>query len=305
MAIGEMPFKTPGPGDVAPTTFPGAESKTREDYDNTEPPNPTRRRLLLAGLGVTGLVALGALAWPKGDKNPPEAIATPTPSGENPFKYNEFELYPQVFFGPNGEPIELGPEDLKLPESLDPPTFEAAFANMGQAIEYYVNMGDLDGIQRIIPGTVSGDALSPAQFKERSIFTTTHRRSGDAQNNFGPENAPSRYAWGFQVKMLQQISAVGANPRDTKQVKAHVQIAMGDYRKPVNGSYRRWTIEQPIVFEGEMLLTRYTNIRTGDRPADGGWCVWQMPMYNLPPTIRDYPPEGYETMPLLYPGLGI
>ncbi|HVI68990.1 MAG TPA: hypothetical protein VM581_00870, partial [Magnetospirillaceae bacterium] len=214
------------PGNAAPTMYPG-EPETREDHNTMPPGGWTRRRLMLAGGATLGLVGAGTyLLWPSKNTETdtlPDAIKSP----EQIKQRGDFNQVPRVFYGPDGEPLELHREEITMPETLDPPTFEEAFANVGQAIEFYVNNGDLAGIQTVVPGTTNTDAISPAQLYERALFITNFRQvysdpHSEALYATNPENMARHYAWGLRVKLLEQTTEKGATVADTEMVSGKV-----------------------------------------------------------------------------------
>lgn len=292
------------PGERARTTFPG-EPETREDNDNMTPHGRARRRILLAGgatIVLAGAGAAGLLLWPEQEN---ETLPDPKKIDQKP--RGDFEQVPRVFYGPNGEPLELTREQLSLPETLDPDTFEEAFANVAQAIEYYVNVGDLPGIQTVVPGTTNIDAMSPGQLYERAAFISGYRKMADGIDSVydsNPENHPKHYAWGMRVKLIEQLTEKGADIADTEMVTGRVEVAIGDYRPTIQGHSRIWQIEKPRTYEGKMTITRYANIGLNARLPNNGWGVYQMSFPGVPQRILDHPPKGYEQTPPLYPGKG-
>lgn len=294
------------PGDGARTTFPG-EPETREDNNTITPHGRTRRRLILAGGATLVLAGAGAAGYFLLNK---EIGATDTETPPEPTKTDalkprgDFEQVPRVFFGPNGEPMELTREQITMPETLDPPTFEEAFANVAQAIQYYVNNGDLAGIQTVIPGTTDPYAMSPGQLYERAKYIEGHRKMADGLTGLydsNPENHPQHYAWGLHVKLLEQLTELGAKVEDTEMVKGRVEVAVGDFRPNINGNNRIWSVEKPRTYEGTMTITRYANIGLNARLPNNGWGVYQMSFPIIPNTIAEHPPKGYEQTPPLYP----
>lgn len=308
MSVGGMDYVA-HPGSAAPTAERPGEPKTRENNNNTER-HPLTRRLVLGGLGVVGLSALGYLAWPKGGGNAvTQPHTTETAKGnEQKEPRGDFAIVPRVFFGPNGEPLELRRDQITLPETLDPKTYEEAFAAMGQAIQYYVNNNNMPGIHRIVPGTYDGHAMSPGQFDERAAFFERYRQVfgdewSESQHADDPENKASNYAWGLQVRLLELGSGAAADIDNAHYVTGRVHVAMGDYRPTLDGTnYAEWHIEQPRAFEGTMTLTRWKSAATGQGWPDGGWSVYNMVMYEIPERIAKNPPAGYEKTPPLYPG---
>lgn len=299
------------PGRAAPTLLPGPP-ETREINDTT-PNNLTARRRLLIALAGGGAVAAAGVGWryfiQPGTETDYSAVPEATKSPEQTKPRGDFNEVPRVFYGPNGEPLELRREDIKLPDTLDPPTLEQAFANVAEAVQYYVNSGDLAGIQSVVPGTTDIDAMSPGQLYMRSVFIQRFRKVygdafSDSLHTDDPENMARHYAWGFRVQLLEQTDQLGADIKDTEMVTGKVRVAFGDYRPEINGHHRRWEIEKPQTYEGTMTITRYSYLGLNARLPNNGWGIYRMSFPQLPPRILQSPPPGYEKPPLLYPGLG-
>ncbi len=306
--FGEASFEA-HPRNTASTRFPG-EPETREDYDNTGGNVWTRRRLnrvLLTGGATIALSGGAYLFWPDDDRNDTKPDALRSPEHTKP--RGDFNQVPRVFYGPDGEPLELRREQIALPDTLDPSTFEDAFANVAQAIEFYVNNGDLAGIQTVVPGTTNLAAMSPGQLYERALFIDNWRKvygdpHSEALYESNPENMARHYAWGLRLQLLEQTTELGANIADTEQVSGKVRVSIGDYRPEIGGHNREWQIEKPRMYEGNMTITRYASLGLNARLPNNGWGVYQMSFPELPPLIATNPPKGYERTPLLYPGLG-
>ncbi len=305
--FGEARFEA-RPGTSASTTYPG-EPETREDHNTIPGGLWTRRRLAFAGGAAVALAGAGAyLLWPH-DGAETDTFPDATMSPEKTKPRGDFDQVPRVFYGPDGEPLELRRDQITMPETLDPPTFAEAFANVGQAIEFYVNNGDLAGIQTVVPGTTNIDAMSPGQLYERAVFIQNWRSAygdpiSEALYKSNPENIARHYAWGFRVELLEQINELGATVAETETVTGKVRVAVGDYRPEINGHNRVSQIERPRVFEGPMTITRYANLGHNARLPKNGWGVYHMAFPPLPAVIAAHPPQGYEQTPLLYPGLG-
>lgn len=305
--FGDVNFEA-RPGNPASTMYPG-EPETREDHNTMPGELFTRRRLMIAGGGAVALVAGGAyLLWPDGGTEP-DTLPSVTMSPEKTKPRGDFDQVPRVFYGPDGEPLELRREQITMPETLDPPTFEQAFANVGKAIEFYVNNGDFAGIQTVVPGTTNIDAMSPGQLYERAAFIDNWRKVygdpfSEALYQSNPENMARHYAWGLRIELLEQTTDLGAKVADTEMVSGKVRVAIGDYRPEIGGHNRVWQIEKPRSYEGTMTITRYSNLGLNARLPNNGWGVYQMSFPQLPPLIAANPPKGYEKTPPLYPHLG-
>jgi hypothetical protein len=193
---------------------------------------------------------------------------------------------------------------LKLPETTNPPTFEEAFANVGQALQYYMNFGNAAAIPNIMPGGRFGN-IDPELFERVAVSLTGMRKSPIGTANDHPEDPYDLryYALGFSIEMLEQLNAIGADPRDPKllEVAAKVRVTIGDL-PPITTLSERPKMNQfvgPTSFETNMSLTRVVGV-AGDNyvfadDVDGqggiGWAMGRADQWitELPPYIADVP----------------
>lgn len=311
----EFGFHFQAPGEAATTTHPGAPEADKNNGNILQ--RKRTRRAVIAGVSLAAIgaaVAGGnhiASLWDDDDtddsqERQPEAIKTPGTTKER----GDFEAVPRVFFGPDGEPLELRRDQITMPETLDPDTFPEAFANVAQGIQYFVNVGDIDGIRALVPGKANFDAMHPGQLEMRAAYINNYRTTyGTPQAEFNhredPENYAKHYGWGFTMKLLEQTSAVGGDIARTSMVRGTVEMAIGDYRPKIDGHNRVWVIEKPRLITSNVILTRNTNLALGTPNKLGGWSIYQMDFPQIPPTIKNEPPKGFEKTPMLYPGLGL
>ena len=276
--------------------------QTRKENDTTERITHTRRRVILALLGAGGLVATsgaGAALVHYLDQDQP-SDSQPDTGGTKPETGPAFEK-------------DLTLATIKLPETLTPPTFAELFANVGQAIQYDVNYGRPDDLAHLIPGGRWGE-LQPGQFQLRADFLQGYRQSSQGTAADRPDNPedPRYYAWGFSIKMLEQLTAIGSSPQDPKllDVAAQVQITIGDLPSLVTQTARPLTdiVEPRSHFTTNLRLTRVMGV-AGDNYVyipnmpgqDGyGWGIaavdnmQEVPSImkgaNLPPQFPTVPP---------------
>lgn len=293
------------PGEVASPTHP-EHPETHKNHDTTEQINRTRRLLVFGGGGLLVAGALGGGVWAAlrpGNNDGRRVAAGPGRTEPSPTETlaprGDFDQVPRVFSPENGE---LRREQITMPATLDPDSFEAIPGAVAQAIQYYVNF-DPYNVPRVIPGTVTGTAIKPGQFEERGAFFAQYREvyKGMDTHHDDPENKEEFYAWGFTMEPLEQLTHVGGDVRGFQDVAFKVRVGLGDYRPEIDGNNREWHIEKPRTYETQAVFTRYANVATLEPMPDGGWGLYQMGFpESVPDVIRQTPPKGFETMPPLY-----
>jgi hypothetical protein len=289
------------PGEVAPTTSPG-QPETREGHDTTREQSRarlTRRRLILGG-GAAGLVLVtsgwGLIDYLRRDSQ----AATQEPGLPLP------ERTP----GLDQEKLTL--RRITRPETLSPPTFAEAVANVGQAIQYAVNYNDAALLGQVIPGGQAG-MLQPGQFALRADFIEGYRASSTGTMNDDPDDPRDTryYPWGFTMTLVDMPPGM-REPVDEGLItfSAHAQVTIGDLPPLVNGN-PHVVIEPPQTFTAEVALTRIRGLtRDGnydflpniDGTPGRGWGLANISkMYPVPKAMTGQNlPRGYSEVPELF-----
>jgi hypothetical protein len=248
------------PGEVVGATNPG-QSETREGHDTTHEAGPARLKkklFLRAAAGATALFLVGGVgyAMSRGGEAPrANNTATAGPAPEAAPRYEAFETK------------DLTMNQMSVPETLDPPAFSEMVQNVGQAIEYAVNKGDIELIRRLIPGGITGETgtLQPGQFELRAAFIKGFRESSQGTGNDIPENPQNEryYAWGFDMELVTPISHLHSEPKNVNSFTGVVRITMGDLPPLPTLTTNELNMEPPHTFEVEAEFTRYALTEDG------------------------------------------
>lgn len=297
-------------GEAAPTTYPLPTSETRDFDDTTRGGSETitnlgRRRLLVAmsgGLAVAltgGGLAVARYVFRDEDATPPPDRAVP------PVAPSAVEARP------------ISPEDLtlstiRMPETLNPPTFKEVVENAGEAVQFAVNHNAQAELARYIPGGETG-VLLPDQFQLRASFIDGYRHvlPGDPSD----PTALQHYAWGFSLTFQELVTGEGFDPQDERGIHkfvARVRVRMGDLPPLVNSDHAGVELERPQDFETTVTMTRwqgYLDANQQYQPLPNlpgqpghGWGISNMgQMYPVPPFMTGVNlPKGFSSVPPIY-----
>jgi|GEM_PF-6909510 len=294
------------PGEVVGATIPG-QPETREGHDSTSREMlarlVTRRRLLFgaAGAGALFLAIGGGYIATREEQE----TAKPTDKTAK----NENQSGPET--GPAFEK-DLTLKTMQLPETLDADTFAGIVRNLGLAIQYAINMNDLELIQRLIPGG-NINALQPGQFELRAAFLQGYRDSSRGTMNDDPNNPNNTryYPWGFQLEIVQLVNRLHEHPSEDQVTSfiARIRVRMGDLPPLTTLDSTNARVEPPKDFEVEAAFTRIdklnrdgTNHIVTDLDGTGrGWALANVSqMYPVPKFMSDNLPEGFTEVPDLY-----
>ena len=281
--------------------------ETREGHDSMSDAElarfRARRRFLRGAVGAGALFFVGGVG----------AAAAAILRDDGGQTGEQANQNPNTNTGPAFEK-DLALRHMAMPETLDPPTFEAAVGNLGQAIQYAVNNGDVETLRRLIPGGQAG-VLQPGQFELRAAFIEGYRKSsvGTANDNPNNPNDTRYYPWGFRMELIEPLSRVGANPTDPEVTNftAKVRIVMGDLPPLVTGGESTAALEPQKEFEADVELTRFSgyNLQTGrfeelpninGQPGRGWGLANVSQMYPVPSVMtgQNLPKEFTEVPPL-------
>lgn len=276
------------------TSNPASESqRTREENHTTERITHTRRNVIRMFMGAGGLVAVGGAA----------GLAYALDHSHNGATDNEGAQAQRSAAAPNFL-NQLTLNTLTLPDTTNPPTFDAAFANIGRALQHYINFGDAAAIPNIMPGGQWGN-IDPELFEKVAVSIRGMRTASIGTANDRPEdpNDLRYYALGFSIEMLKQLDAIGADPRNPKllEVAAQVRVTIGDL-PPVTTQSARSTMDmfvRPKSFVTNLLLTRvkgmagdnYVFVDDVNGQGGIGWALENADQWitELPSTITDVP----------------
>jgi hypothetical protein len=302
------------PGEVVGATNPG-QSETREGHDTTREAGPARlkNKLFLraaAGAGALFLVA-GGYAVLRGNESPgprPASVA-----GASPEAAPTYEAF---------EAKDLTINQMRMPETLDPPTFGEMVTNVGKAIEYGVNKGDAKLIRHVIPGEITGETgtLQPGQFELRAAFVKGFRDSSGGTGNDNPKNPQNEryYAWGFKMDLVKPISHTVSKPKNVNSFTGLVRITMGDLPPLPTLTTNELAMEPQRTFEVEAEFTRYVIHENGTADelpnlgaaegegwktkAGAGWGLASVStMYPIPNNMASsYAEHGFDEVPELF-----
>ena len=293
------------PGEVVGATDPG-RPETREGHNNTGREGLarllTRRRLLFGAAGAGALFLTGGtgayLATRDGDA---AAMQTDEHVNQN---------------GPETGPVfekDLALNQMKLPETLDAPTFGVVTENLGLAIQYAVNNNDPDLLRRLIPGGHL-NALQPGQFELRAAFLEGYRESSRGTMNDDPNNPNDTryYPWGFDIELIELLNRKKDEPTDERVTGfiGKVRIRMGDLPPLTTMQSTDARVEPPKEFEAEAAFTRIAKLNKDgtynilpDLDGTGrGWGLANISqMYPVPKFMTgSHLPGGFTEVPDLY-----
>lgn len=282
------------PGEVVGATNPG-QSETREGHHSTheaEPARLKRRRFLRAAAGASALFLVGGLSYAltREDESPrPNHSAV---AGSAPEAVPSYEAF---------EAKDLTMNQMRVPETLDPPTFGEMVTNVGRAIEYGVNKGDTKLIRHLIPGGITGETgtLQPGQFELRAAFIRGFRESSQGTGNDNPANPQNEryYAWGFKTELVKPISHLKSEPKNVNSFTGLVRITIGDLPPLPTLTTNELGMEPARTFEAEAEFTRYALHEDGSAKElpnisgdeGGGWEIAKGTGWGLASVTKMYP----------------
>lgn len=306
------------PGEVVGATVPG-QSETREGYNTTAQAElarfNSRRKFIRIAAGASALFLFAGAgvyaAHARGEK--PAAVSSPNAAPITPEATPSYEAF---------ETKDLTMNRMTLPETLDPNTFSDVVANMGKAIEYAVNTGDIELIRRLIPGHLTGTTgtLQPGQFELRAAFIEGFRQSSQGTATDNPDNPqdPRYYPWGFKMELIGEPDYLGATVQDASKFTGLVRITMGDLPPLPSLSTNEQFIEPPQVLEVQTEFTRYVLHENGNGEdllditpdGEGGWKAQNNTGWGLASVEKLYPvppimtgnnlPKGFTEVPPLF-----
>jgi hypothetical protein len=313
------PRATSAPTDASDTL---GQPETREDHDSTAEPAGTsgerwyRRRFLKYLVGTAALLAVpgvgvviahdatsgDTVAGQQGGNSVSAAPPSPnviTASPEQHLPRGDFNTVPRVF------DKELTRDQIRPPQTLNPNTYAEAFANVGQALQFYVNTNDQEGIKKLLPGIHNGYSEQPEAFEYRAAYFGEFRQRQELNHQGDPENNPANFAWGFAVKIIPDEAGQvpTGNIMHAHSVSAKVQITVGAYRPSFDGVNSAVTrLEKPRQFTADMYLSRYKSAATGETRPDNGWMITDIAnisstSLNIPPVMTDQMPNGFTEIP--------